>query len=98
MQLYTYVMQMNSRFKVKIRRTKEFPGVWHRGKQIVPNDPRDVLALVVKPVWDDRKKKMVDMQILDVIHHEKKSWWLNGKALNITRVVTWCEIPDGWQK
>lgn len=89
---------MVGRFKNRIVRTKEMLGVWHRADANIPNDPRDVLAYIWKPGWHDKNKQMELMKNMQVIHHEKKTWWLDGRAMEPTHVLWWCEIPDGWQE
>ena len=89
---------MMVRFKNRIVRTQDSPGIWLDAKQDIPNDPRDVLAYIWKPGWHDRDKEFQLMKNMQVIHHEKKAWWLDGKAMEPSHVLWWCEIPDGWQE
>lgn len=88
---------MVGRFKNRIKRTAEFPGNWYDAKLYIPNDPRDVLAYIWKAAWHDENKRMELMLNMQVIHHEKKAWWLDGRVMEPAHVLQWCEIPDGWQ-
>ena len=89
---------MVRKFKSRIKRTVEFQGVWHRADANVPDDHRDVMSYIWKAAWHDEKKKMIPMKTMQVIHYQKKAWWLDGRAMEPTHVLKWCEIPDGWQK
>lgn len=84
--------------KNKVKRWKELPGNWHEAERNSPDDPRDVLAYIWKPAWNDEQKKMILIKTMQVIHHEKKTWWLDGREMKPSHVLRWCEIPDGWQQ
>ena len=93
---------MEIRFKNKVKRDVEQQVSWYDAKTDIPNDKRDVLALLSKPVWGEASKKFILMPSMDVIHIEKKVWYLNGREIKpinfVQAVLCWCEVPDGWQK
>ena len=81
-----------------IKRVKEQVQEWHRGKDH-PDDPRDVLAWIKKPIWVEARKRMELMEQMQVIHLEANgNWFLEGRPLPPKNVLKWTEIPDGWQE
>ena len=69
---------------------------WYKGKD-QPDDTRDVLAFIKKPVFIDARKRMELMEQMQVIHMEDGKWFLEGRPLPPKNVMKWTEIPAGWQ-
>jgi len=73
------------------------PPKWYKGKE-APDDNRDILALIRKPVWVEAKKRVELMEAMEVIHREFNGhYFFMGKPLPNKNVILWTEIPDGWQ-
>jgi len=86
------------RFKNRVAKQDKYCMAWHDAAQDIPNDARDILAYIWKPAWYDEAKEMRLIKTMQVIHHEQKTWWLDGREMKPDHVLRWCEIPDGWQK
>jgi hypothetical protein len=77
---------------------EQVQGTWYEAKKVVPNDHRDVLAFIRKPIWVEAHKRFELYHAMEVIHMEANgAWFLEGKPLPPKNVIRWCEIPMGWQ-
>ena len=75
-----------------------FIGKWWKANR-PPDDNRDILAIIRKPVWNESMKRMELMESMEVIHREfNGAYFFNSKPLHPKNVIQWTEIPDGWQK
>ena len=75
------------------------PAVWHVAKKVHPDDNRDVLAYLHKPVYVEASKRFELMEAMEVIHMEGNGFFFyNGKPLQMKQVHKWTEIPTGWQR
>ena len=73
-------------------------GAWMSPKRHEPDDERDVLAFVSKPVYVDARKRFERMDSMEVIFLSGMVWYLNGKGIDTKHIHKWCEIPEGWQE
>jgi hypothetical protein len=70
-------------------------GKWYNAKKFLPDDSRDVVAWVVKPVVVKLGEKPRLKKVLCIVCFEGGFWYddPNPRA----NVVQWTEIPDGWE-
>ena len=72
---------------------------WYDPKKGYPDDHRDVVALMRKPVWIEASKRMELMECMEVIHREGNgAFFYEGRPIPPKNVLKWTEIPDGWQE
>lgn len=75
-----------------------FMGKWNTTRR-PPDDHRDIVALIKKPVYVEAKKRLELMEVFEVIHREANgAFFLNGKPLPPKNVLKWTEIPQGWKE